>query len=73
MIRSIDRRRPTSLNESQLAEVSRHSEVRLLLRVRNSLAKRIRANDGTISRTKGTKVYEAYRAHGSKRRLSKSS
>ncbi|KAF2478442.1 hypothetical protein BDY17DRAFT_91406 [Neohortaea acidophila] len=72
MTRSIDRRRPRCLNEDQLAEVCRHPEVKLLLRVRTRLAKRIRAEYGTISRTKGTKIYkdcnQAYRAHQSKKK-----
>jgi len=70
MTRSIDPRRPRHLNDSQLAEVKRHPEVKLLLRMRNSLAKRIRANYGTITRTKGTKIYaryqQIYRQHQSK-------
>ena len=70
MTRSIDPRRPRHLSDSQLAEVKRHPEVKLLLRIRNGLAKRIRANYGTISRTKGTKIYEryqqVYRQHQSK-------
>ena len=52
--------------------MGRHPEVKLLLRVRKNLAKRIRDKHGAISRTKGTKVYEAYqhvhRAHRSKRK-----
>ena len=72
MSRSIDRRQPRSLNKSQLAEVGRHPEVKLLLRVRNNLAKRIREKYRAISRTKGTKAYEAYqqacRAYRSKRK-----
>ena len=72
MTRSIDPRRPRHLSGSQLAEVKRRPKVKLLLRMRNSLAKRIRAKYGTISRTKGTKVYEGYqqiyRQHQSKKK-----
>lgn len=72
MTRSIDPRRPRSLTDNQLAEVKRHPEVRLLLRVRNSLAERIRVKYGTISRTKGTRVYDLYqqahRQHQSKKK-----
>ena len=57
---SINRRRPRFLNQSQLAEVGRYLEVKLLLRVCKSLAKRIRDKYGTIYRTKGMKVYEDY-------------
>ena len=71
MSRTIDRRQPRTLTEDQLAQVGRHPEVKLLLRVRKNLAKRIRDRHGAISRTKGMRVYEVYqqafRAHLSKR------
>ena len=60
MNRSIDPRRPRSLSDRQLAEVKRHLEVKLLLRTRNALAKQIRGEYGTISRTKGTEIHELY-------------
>ena len=60
MTRSIDQRRPRALNDIQLAEVGRHPEVKLLQRSRKSLAKRIRANYGTISRTKGAEIHKLY-------------
>ena len=72
MTRSIDPRRPRHLSASQLAEVNRHPEVRLLRRMRTRFAKRIRAKYGTISRTKGMKIYEQYqqiyRQHQSKKK-----
>ena len=72
MTRSIDPRRPRHLTDIQLAEVKQHPEVKLLLRVRKSLAKQIRAKYGTISRTKGTKIYNRYqqacRQHHSKKK-----
>lgn len=68
MTRSIDLRRPRALTEGQLAEVERHSEVRLL-RGSKSLARRIRAAHGTIANTKGTAIFEehqtVYRRHQS--------
>lgn len=60
MSRSIDPRRPRSLNEAQLTQVRRHPEVKLLLRARNALAKQIRARHGTISKAKGSNTYESY-------------
>ena len=72
MTRPLDPRRPRHLTDIELAEVKRHPEVKLLLRVRKSLAKRIRAKYGIISRTKGTKIYDMYqqacRQHHSKKK-----
>ena len=60
MTRSIDPRRPRSLTPRQLAEVKRHPEVKLLLRRRTSLAKQLRAEYGTISKSKRTALYRVY-------------
>lgn len=60
MSRSIDPRRPRSLDEAQAAQVRRHPEVRLLLRTRNALAKQIRAAHGTVSKSKGSGAYDLY-------------
>lgn len=60
MTRSLDQRRPRALSDNQIAEARRHPEVRLLLRIRKRLAKTIRAQYGTISRTRGTVVYDSY-------------
>ena len=60
MTRSIDPRRPRSLTPRQLAEVKRHPEVKLLLRRRTSLAKQLRAECGTISKSKRTALYRVY-------------
>ena len=60
MSRSIDPRRPRSLDEAQLTQVKRHPEVRLLLRTRNALAKQIRAEHGTVSNARGLDAYDSY-------------
>ena len=72
MTRSIDPRCPRRLSKSQLDEVKQHPEVILLLRRRNNLWMRIRAEYGKIAHAKGTDEYyqyqEAYRRHRSKRK-----
>ena len=60
MTRTIDPRRPRDLSDAQLANVRRHPEVKLLLRVRRSFAKRIRSKHGTISKMRGTQIYDEY-------------
>ena len=67
MTRSIDQRRSRSLDDSQLAQVSRHPEVKLLRRSQQSLKKRIRARYGAISHTEGTEIHRLYQ--GACRRL----
>ncbi|OQN95408.1 hypothetical protein B0A48_18594 [Cryoendolithus antarcticus] len=58
--RKIDRRQLNALNRQQLEGVDRHPEVRLLARRRGALATSTRAAYITITRTKGTALYEDY-------------
>ncbi|TKA67115.1 hypothetical protein B0A55_11012 [Friedmanniomyces simplex] len=60
MSRSIDPHRPRSLAKRQLAKVDRHPEVVLARRVRDRVAKSIRARHTTITRSDGTAAHEEY-------------
>ena len=59
MSRSIDQRRPRSLNASQLAQVRQHPEVKLLRRRKENLEKNNRAC-GATWRADGTQTYQSY-------------
>jgi hypothetical protein len=61
MSRSIDPLRPRTLSKRQLATVDRRPEVVLARRRRDGLAQRVRAQYTTISRARGTAVYDTYR------------
>lgn len=61
MSRSIDPRRPQSLNDQQLAQIKKHPEVVLARRIRDRLARQARACHTTIKRSSGTREYTEYR------------
>ena len=61
MSRTIDPRRPMALTAEQQAQVARHPEVKLLRRYRKGLKSKIRKRYGTITRARGSVVYNVYR------------
>ena len=60
MSRTIDRRRPWKLSQSQKTEVNRHPEVRLVRRRQERLREVIKNKYGTITRLKGSIIYDQY-------------
>ncbi|GIZ43092.1 hypothetical protein CKM354_000633300 [Cercospora kikuchii] len=61
MSRSIDPDRPQSLNDQQLLQIKKHPEVVLARRTRDRLAEEARARHTTITRSRDTREYAAYR------------
>ncbi|MCJ1473139.1 hypothetical protein MMC13_001790 [Lambiella insularis] len=59
MSRTIDRRRPKQLTESQRAEVDRHPEIKLLFRTRTNLRALVRDRGG-IKKVTGTALHANY-------------